>query len=112
MIWNTTTALFAMGAPAGGEQPPFYVTMFPFILMLVVFYFILIRPQQKKAREHQELLKSLRPGDKIMTSGGIIGIVITVKEKTATVRSADTKIEILKSAVAEITERGSEVKEA
>ncbi|MFN7139631.1 MAG: preprotein translocase subunit YajC [Limisphaerales bacterium] len=103
-----------MGAPPaqGQEAPPFYVTMFPFILMLVVFYFILIRPQQKKAREHQELLKGLRSGDRVLTNSGIVGTVITVKEKTVTLRTADTKIEILKSAVAEITERGSEVKEA
>lgn len=114
MIWNTTTALLAMGAPPqqGQEAPPFYVTMAPFILMLVVFYFILIRPQQKKAKEHQELLKGLRSGDKVLTSAGIVGTVISVKEKSVTLRSADTKIEILKSAVAEITERGSEVKEA
>src|SRR5687768_16832980 len=110
MIWNTTTALIAMGQPPkeGEAAPPFYITMAPFILMLVVFYFILIRPQQKKAKEHQQLLQGLRSGDKVMTSGGIVGVVVSVKEKTVTLRSADTKIEILKSAVAEITERGAE----
>ncbi len=114
MNWTETTALIAMGAPpaAGQEAPPWYMTMFPFVLMLVVFYFILIRPQQKKAKEHQQLLTGLRSGDKVLTSGGVVGVVVGVKEKTVTVRSADTKIEILKSAVAEITERGSEVKEA
>ncbi|MBA4148534.1 MAG: preprotein translocase subunit YajC [Verrucomicrobia bacterium] len=113
-MMNTTTALIAMGAPPaqGQEAPPFYITMAPFILMLVVFYFILIRPQQKKAKQHQELLKGLRSGDKVLTSAGILGTVISVKEKSVTLRSADTKIEILKSAVAEITERGNEVKEA
>src|SRR5688572_23709930 len=114
MIWNTTSALIAMGAPPqpGQEAPPFYVQIFPFVLMLIVFYFILIRPQQKKAKEHQELLKGLRSGDKVLTTAGIVGTVISVKEKSVTLRSADTKIEILKSAVAEISERGTEVKEA
>ena len=113
MIWNTTTALLASAPPpAGQEAPPIWVTMFPFILMLVVFYFILIRPQQKKMREHQELLKGLRSGDRVVTNAGIVGTVVTVKDKTVTLRSADTKVEILKSAVAEITERGAEVKES
>jgi preprotein translocase subunit YajC len=80
--------------------------------MVVVFYFILIRPQQKKAKDHNTLLKTLRSGDKIVTSGGVVGVVVTVKEKTVSIRSADTKMEVLKSAVAEITERSGESGEA
>jgi preprotein translocase subunit YajC len=81
--------------------------------LVVIFYMIMIRPQQKKAKQHQELLKAVKPGDKVITSGGILGVVITVKEKTVTIRSADTKLEITKSAIAEITERsGGESKES
>ncbi len=72
----------------------------------VVMYFLMIRPQQKKAKEHNELLKNLRPGDKIVTNGGVIGVVVTLKENTLTLRSSDTKMEILKSAVSAVTERG------
>lgn len=89
----------------GGEAPAPWTGMVPLILLLVVFYFILIRPQQKKAKEHQQLLKNLRPGDKVLTSGGILGTVLTVKEKVVTVRSADTKLEFTKGAVTEIVER-------
>jgi preprotein translocase subunit YajC len=113
MTWNTVSAMMAM-APAsqpGQEAPPFYVQMFPLILMVVIFYFILIRPQQKKAKEHQNLLNTLKTGDKILTNGGIIATVISVKDKTVSVRSADSKFEILKSAVTEITERGGESKD-
>lgn len=84
----------------------------PLVLLMVVFYFVLIRPQQKKAKQHQELLKSIKPGDKIVTSGGILGVVITVKEKTLSIRSADAKLEITKSAVADITERSGESSES
>lgn len=77
----------------------------PLVLLVVVFYFALIRPQQKKAKQHAELLKTVKPGDKILTSGGILGVVINVKEKTVSIRSADAKLEITKSAIAEITER-------
>ena len=76
-----------------------------FAVMGVMFYFVLIRPQQKKAKDHALLLKALRPGDKIVTSGGILGVVVSVKDKTVAIRSADTKLEVLKSAVSEITER-------
>ena len=54
------------------------------------------------------MLKTLKPGDKIVTTSGIIGVVLTIKDKTVSLRSADTKLEVLKSAVAEVTERSGE----
>lgn len=78
-----------------------------FAILGVIFYFLMIRPQQTKAKEHAALLRALKPGDKILTSGGILGVVIHVKEKSVSIRSADAKLEILKSAVSEITERSS-----
>ena len=101
-------------SPQQGQQggPPGW-TMLPYLgLMLVMLYFVMIRPQQKKQRQQTELLKALRSGDKILTSSGIIGVVITVKDKSVTIRSADSKFEISKSAVAEITERSSESRES
>lgn len=73
----------------------------------VVMYFVMIRPQQKKAREHDNMLKTMKAGDKVMTSGGILGVIVSVKEKTVSMRSADTKLEVLKSAVTEIIESSS-----
>ncbi len=111
-----TRALLALGAPPPGTQANptgetiKFVSMM--VLMVVVFYVIGIRPQQKKAKEHANLLKTLRPGDKITTSGGVVGVVITVKEKTVSIRSADAKMEVLKSAVSEITERSGESSES
>ncbi len=78
------------------------------VIMVVMFYFVLIRPQSRKAKEHAQMLKTVRPGDKIVTSGGVVGVVITVKEKTLSIRSADAKMEVTKSAIAEISERGGE----
>jgi preprotein translocase subunit YajC len=78
-----------------------------FLILGLMFYFVMIRPQQKKAREHSELLKGLKPGDRILTSGGILGVVVNVKEKSVSIRSADTKLEVLKSAVSEIMEKAS-----
>jgi len=97
--------------PAGTQPDPrgqLVSTVGMLVLMGVMFYFVLIRPQQKKAKDHAALLKNVRPGDKILTSGGILGVVLTVKEKTLTLRSADTKLEVTKSAIAEITERSGD----
>lgn len=79
----------------------------PMILLVVVFYFILIRPQQKRAKEQAKMLEALKPGDKVGTASGIIGVVITVKDKTVNLRSGDSKFEVTKSSVTELLESGS-----
>jgi preprotein translocase subunit YajC len=76
--------------------------------MVVLMWLMIFRPQQKRAKELEAMLKALRAGDKIVTSSGIVGVVLSLKDKTLSIRSNDTKLEILKSAVAEVTERGGE----
>jgi preprotein translocase subunit YajC len=66
---------------------------------------MLIRPQQKKAKEHQALMGSLKARDKVFTSGGLYGEVIALKEKTVSIRCGEAKLEILKSAISEVVER-------
>ena len=107
-------AFLALAPPAqpGQAAQPAWVNMVPLALLVVVFYFALIRPQQKKAKDHAALLKAVRAGDKIVTSSGIVAVVVTVKEKTLTIRSADAKFEITKSAIAEIIERSGEPSES
>ena len=89
-----------------------WTNLVPLVLLVVVFYFAIMRPQQKRQREQTELLKAVRAGDKIVTSSGIIGVVITVKEKSVSIRSADSKLEISKTAIAEITERSGDSSES
>jgi preprotein translocase subunit YajC len=104
--------LFAMGQPPqpGQAGPSPLQTLVPMLALVGIFYFAMIRPQQKKAKDHAELLKTVRPGDKVVTSGGVVGTVVNVKEKekTLTLRSADAKMEITKSAIAEILERAGQ----
>ena len=106
--------LLALAPPAqpGQQQAPFWTSLVPLGLLVVVFYFVLIRPQQKKQKEHAQLLKAVRAGDKVVTTGGIIGVVVSVKEKTLSIRSADAKFEITKAAVAEITEKAGATSES
>ncbi|MFH1992903.1 MAG: preprotein translocase subunit YajC [Pseudomonadota bacterium] len=66
-----------------------FTSFVPLILMFVIFYFLLIRPQQKKAKEHREIIKNVKKGDRIITSGGIHGRVTAVGETTMTVEIAD-----------------------
>ena len=80
--------------------------------IFIIFYLLMIRPQSKKAKELAAKLSSLKPGDKIITSSGIVGTVVAIKDRTISLRSADTKLEILKSAVSDITERSGEASTA
>ena len=99
---------FSAPPPSGTESTaPGWTGMLPIVLMVVIFYFLLIRPQQKKAKDHQALLKTVAHGDKVTTSSGIVGTVVGLKDHTVSIRSGDTKLEILKSAIAEITEKSS-----
>jgi preprotein translocase subunit YajC len=107
--------LLAMGAPAGTQQSPqasMISTFGMLAIMMVMFYFVLIRPQQKRTKQLQELLKSIKPGDKVVTGSGIVGVIVTVKEKTVTLRSADSKFEVTKAAITEVTERSGDTSES
>ena len=79
------------------------IQLFPLVLIFVIFYFLLIRPQKQKEKEHQKMLSGINKNDEIVTLGGIHGTVINVKEKTLIVRIDDNvKIEIEKNSVAYI----------
>ena len=96
------------GAPQTGQpQQPSWMTFAPMILLVIVFYFILIRPQQQRAKQQAKLIANLKSGDKVVTSGGIIGVVTSVKDQTVSLRSADAKMEVTKSSVTEILEGGN-----
>src|SRR5919197_3970642 len=82
-----TDIAFAQTAPGPGGPSP-VMTILPFILIFVIMYFMVIRPQQKKSKEHQELLNKLKRNDEVMTSGGIYGKVIDLKETVVTLEVA------------------------
>lgn len=92
-------------APGTQSTAPGWVQLVPFVLLLVVMYLMVIMPQQKKAKQHAALLKALKPGDKVVTSSGIVGVVVGLRDNNVTLRSEDSKIELLKSAIQEVTER-------
>ena len=78
-----------------------FIQLFPLILIFVVFYFLLIRPQKSKEKEHRKMLENLNKNDEIVTSGGIHGTIVNVKDKSVIVRiDENVKIELDKNCVA------------
>ena len=77
-------------------------------MVFVLIYLFLFRPQSKQRKQQEAMLKTVKPGDKVVTTSGIVGTVVALKDKTLSLRSADTKLEVLKSTVTEITERGGD----
>jgi preprotein translocase subunit YajC len=109
---STILFLAQQSAPASPSpvQPDLLSSLLPFVFMGVLFYFLLIRPQQKRQKQHQQLLANLKTGDRVVTSGGIHGLISNVKETTFLVKVADNvKIEIDKSAISGV-EKQSEPK--
>jgi preprotein translocase subunit YajC len=74
----------------------------PLVLMGVIFYFLLFRPQQQRAKQQAKMLAALKTGDKVVTAAGIVGTVITLKDNTVTVRSGDAKFEVTKASITEV----------
>lgn len=100
--------LFAQAATPAGTPPPagaqlIQNLMLP-VLFIVIFYFLLIRPQSKKQKEHQKLVSGIQTGDKVVTNAGIHGVITNVKERTVIVRIADNvKVEFDRAAIASVT---------
>lgn len=81
--------------------------LFPLALIFLIFYFILIRPQQKQQKDFKKMLDNIKKNDAVVTTGGIHGTVVNVKEKTFLVRiDENTRVEIDKSAVARLEKQG------
>jgi preprotein translocase subunit YajC len=91
----------------GGASP--IAGFLPLIIIFVIFYFLLIRPQQKKQKDHQAMLGSLKKGDKVVTTGGIYGLIEQVGEKTITLKiSENVKVKFGKGYVASVRSTADE----
>jgi preprotein translocase subunit YajC len=115
MNFDLISTAYAQGSgqPFGGGAP-----MWPmFLLIFVVFYFFLIRPQHKKQKDMQAMLNSLAKGDRVVTIGGILGTIVNIKKKdeknsgddTVVLKVSDTtKLEMLRSSIARVIAKESE----
>lgn len=93
------------GSGTGGEGGGFGVFI-PMILLFAIFYFLLIRPQQKKAKEHRELLNALKVGDNILTNGGLYGKITGLKENTVTIEiSPKVRVKVSRGSIAGLVKK-------
>lgn len=110
MIFNPDQlTILAQAAPQTAPQnaPGIGGMLLPMVLMMVLFYFLLIRPQTKREKERKKMVEALKNGDSVVTRGGIVGSVQSVKNDTLTIRSLESKFEVNKDAVERvITDRG------
>ena len=105
---------YAMGQGGGGAGQGIggFSSLIPIILMFVIFYFLLIRPQQKKSKEHREMINRLKKGDRIITSGGLHGRVTAVSETTMTVEIADkVRVKVARGNVGQVIQSSSQSQE-
>jgi preprotein translocase subunit YajC len=95
-------SLLAYALPA---LPPGIASFLPFVLIIVVFYFLLIRPNQNKQKQWQEMLNNLKAGDKITTTGGLRGTIVSLRDDAIQLRLPpdNIKVEVAKSAIAAVT---------
>jgi len=90
-------------------------SLLPFVLIFVVFYFFLIRPQQKRAKEHREMVSALKRGDKVVTSGGLVGTVSKAVEGQDTVEieiAKDVKVNVMRTMIADLRDKTDKAKQA
>lgn len=91
-----------LAAPAGGGG---FLGFLPIVVLIPILYFVMIRPQQKRQRQWQDMLGSIKTGDRVTTAGGIRGVILSIKDDSIVIRVAPDglKIEIAKNAIASVT---------
>jgi preprotein translocase subunit YajC len=104
------TDAFAQTAAAGGPDPmtAMLVQLAPLVLILVVFYFLLIRPQQKRLKAHTDMIKAMAKGDTVVTSGGLIGKVRSIADDEVRVELApNVEVRVVRATIAEVRNKGA-----
>ncbi len=103
-MFELVQTVYAMGPPQqgqGGAPGNPLISFLPLIVIFLIFYFLLIRPQQKRAKEHRAFLESLQRGDEVVTTGGLIGKVTGLTEDVVTLEVADNvRVKVARSAIA------------
>ncbi len=103
MLIPPAYAQAANGAAPGGDMLALFVNFFPFILLFVGFYFLMIRPQQRRAKELRDAIGALKKNDQVITTGGILGKVVKTNDAYVEVEIApNVKVQVAKGAISEI----------
>ena len=96
-----------LAAGAATAEPPFWVTMLPIVGMVAIFWFLIIRPQMKRQKEHQAKVAAVKKGDQVVTAGGLLGKVIKVDDQYAEIEIAQgVKVKAVKATLGDIVKPG------
>ena len=102
------SSAFAQTAAAGGDMQSSLMSMLPLVLMFVVLYFVMIRPQMKKQKEHRAMIDALAKGDEVVTVGGVLGKVSKMGESYVGLEVANgVELQVQRSAVVQVLPKGS-----
>lgn len=113
MFISMFNSLQQSGQASGQGGGNFLTALLPFILVFVIFYLLIIRPSRSRQKKHQQMVEQLKPGDKVITSGGIYGTVMGVQQNKLELKiAANVKIDISKNAIATILSSKKDKKEA
>jgi preprotein translocase subunit YajC len=104
---------FAQGASMFGGSDNMLVSLLPFVLIFVIMYFLILRPQQKRQKQHADMVKNVRRGDTVVTSGGLVGKVTKVidDEQVEVEVAEDVRVRQMRSMLADVRAKGEPVKE-
>lgn len=107
------TPAFAQAATPAAGDGGFLISLLPFLLIFVIMYFLVIRPQQKRVKSHQEMVKNVRRGDTVVTTGGLIGKVTKVVDETELeLQIADNvKVRVARAMISDVRAKGEPVKD-
>ena len=104
---------YAQGASMFGGSDNMLVSLLPFVLIFVIMYFLILRPQQKRQKQHADMVKNVRRGDTVITSGGLVGKVTKVidDEQVEVEVAEDVRVRQMRSMLADVRAKGEPVKE-
>jgi len=105
------TPAFAQGGTLGGDN--MLVSLLPFVLIFVIMYFLILRPQQKRVKQHAEMVKNVRRGDTVVTSGGLVGKVTKVidDDQVEVEIASEVRVRQMRTMIADVRAKGEPVKE-
>jgi preprotein translocase subunit YajC len=102
------SSAFAQSAPAGGDMQSSLLSMLPLVLMFVVLYFVMIRPQMKRQKEHRAMIEALARGDEVATAGGVLGRISKLGDTYVSIEIAQgVEVQVQRSAVVQVLPKGT-----
>ena len=106
-MFISTAHAQAAPAPAAGSTESTLFTMLPLVLMFVVLYFIMIRPQMKRQKEHKAMIEALAKGDEVVTSGGLLGKVSKLGESYVSIEAGNGELMVQRTAIVQVLPKGT-----